>query len=491
MGRGKLHDCLLWLLILILLQYVDCSKKGSSRDPSTGSGRLIARFDKLYNGFQQLREDVIKIKNRKKDPTSHLKASNSNCHFKDDCSINFLHDNTTSVFNWNRQSLHSENSFPNLGTGDHLMVAKVEKYFKRNQHAIMTTEIPVKVDQQCVDFYYFMFSQDGCDSVRFSVTLKCEGHPDEIIIKTSGSRTKEWHYVQFDVNKPLGTKCHVHWRAAKGLSEEGKVGIDDVSIHYEPCPTYGRVFPKRLSCAFNEDLCLWRAVGQLRWKNEILPAANHFESKQNLHFIQINNSEVNPQTNKEGILLSPLTFHTGPKCLSFKWALLGREPGNFTVSFITKNETQLAWVDDYYEFQKRGLLMKTDGGPLLSKELIELPQNQEYKVEFKFRSGSREIYYSIFLSDVAILEDECEVHKDPMMYNKQKRFKYALNAPTLKRKQTTDDSQTSRKTSGDGLYNDIIIKTEELETKVKTSTCVESYFVIVVISYLFVTKFQK
>jgi len=99
-----------------------------------------------------------------------------------------------------------------------MMVANVHKNHRRNQHSILTTDIPIKTTSQCVDFYYYMYSNDGCDVVRFSATLKCVGFKDEVIIKTSGSRKKGWNYVLFDVDKPVGTKCQVNIYSSRNFS---------------------------------------------------------------------------------------------------------------------------------------------------------------------------------------------------------------------------------------------------------------------------------
>ena len=138
------------------------------------------------------------------------------CALTGDCIWDFRQDNITSSFEWYRNFPFPEN-FPirkHHYDPDEiekpLLIATVKnKNLRRNQHSILTTDVPIKKSKQCIDFYYYMFSDDGCDAIRFSVTLKCQNHPDEVIIKTSGTKKKDWQYVLYKVEKPIGTKCQV------------------------------------------------------------------------------------------------------------------------------------------------------------------------------------------------------------------------------------------------------------------------------------------
>ena len=135
------------------------------------------------------------------------------CAATGDCIYNFKQDNVTSSFKWYRNFILDEN-FPIRNPGSDpdkkVLIATVKnRNLKRNEHSILSTNIPIKKKHQCIDFYYYMYSDDGCDVIRFSVILKCAGHPDEVIIKTSGTRKKKWNYVLYDVKKPIGTKCQV------------------------------------------------------------------------------------------------------------------------------------------------------------------------------------------------------------------------------------------------------------------------------------------
>jgi len=482
--------------------FIQISKATEQREGkssySEGSARLLERFGKLHQNFKDLKDELGYKEGKKINHTP------PGCALTGDCIWDFRQDNITSSFEWYRNFPFPEN-FPirkHHYDADEiekpLLIATVKnKKLKRNQHSILTTDVPIKKSKQCIDFYYYMFSDDGCDAIRFSVTLKCENHLDEVIIKTSGTKKKDWQYVLFDVEKPIGTKCQIQWKAAKGLSEDGKVGIDDVNIHYEPCPTQGRIFSTRLGCSFHKGFCLWGTSGELTWtpgKHEILSRSENYVIKQESSKIFVNNSKTILHPNKSAVLTSPIAYNTHPKCLTFKWLKIADNftynPGNLTVSFIKANLTEQAWVDNYDE-----LLAKDKGKRMVPWNLamVDLPRKQEFKAEIKFHTNPKGALFFTAICEMRVLDGECEVHQIPTFHQAPFQTKKKKN----KRKQRRSSHGKRRNPDVDFDQDEMNPSVENLDEKgnplpvkrSKVGKCFDCYEFVILVLYLF--EFKK
>ena len=74
----------------------------------------------------------------------------------------------------------------------------------------MSYKFKVRHADQCNEFYYNMFDEEGCDVVRLLVTMQCEGENQTTeLFRKSWSQKDGWNRVLLDIQKTPGTICTV------------------------------------------------------------------------------------------------------------------------------------------------------------------------------------------------------------------------------------------------------------------------------------------
>lgn len=286
------------------------------------------------------------------------------------------------------------------------MVASFAKDDSKNEYAVLVYDFIVKAQSQCGEFNYYMYNKEGCDVARFLVSLKCGSAEEETVFRRSASQNDFWRRVTFDIKQPVGTKCKLTFRASKGLSDSGKVYLDDVILHYQQCPREGEPdIAAHAFCRFDtKSKCYWSTSGDMEWKynswgtktSNTGPNRYFGLYSSNGHgsyaYIDASSSDANFTS---AVMTSPESLSPYQQCMRFFVNMYGVNTGKLEAFVITDGT------------KKRVLSKNGDQGRLWFEERISLPVNTIFNVELKATKGNGSAS-DIAIDEIKVEEGTCD-----------------------------------------------------------------------------------
>lgn len=356
------------------------------------------------------------------DYSSHTEPKNKDnivldCNFEQNDTDCWFYDDLSVEFNWTLAyaTTPSTDTGP---TGDHTFLLSndppVQGHFKfieasrpriaGDRARLLSNPIIPYSGGQCFSFFYHMYGS-GTGSLQVLLTYD-NGKNFKKLWKMSGQQGNQWKNEKLTINA-TGT-YQLAIEGIRGNSFKGDIGIDDITLYTEPCPS---VFFKCNFEHFNWCGCENDHSDDFDWTWEYGatksastgPKYDHtLKSKQNGHYMYIEASTPRMDGDK-AVLKTPKFAQVQLACLKFWYHMKGSGIGSLSVyesSDVTKSST-------LHSTKKTLLWTKTaEQGPNWLKAQIEFSTTDDFQIMF---SGTRGNDYNgdIAIDDIIIHRGHC------------------------------------------------------------------------------------